>query len=52
MQSPSPDCNGKLFLKKQISFVGFTKRPEEALGKAYKTFVFQKNLEWKAGIAS
>ncbi|PKP15033.1 MAG: hypothetical protein CVU07_11835, partial [Bacteroidetes bacterium HGW-Bacteroidetes-23] len=39
-------------MKKQISFVGFTKRPKEALGKAYKTFVFQKNLEWKAGVAS
>jgi hypothetical protein len=39
-------------LKKQISFVVLTKRPTEALGRAYKTFVFQKNLQWKAGIAS
>ena len=37
--------------KKQLFFVGFKKRPTEALLKPYKNAVFAADLERKAGIA-
>jgi hypothetical protein len=39
-------------LQETLFFVALKKRPTEALFRAYKKSVFQKILEWKAGLGT